>query len=221
MQLSFLLKKRFLQKVSLPIKVNGETVGTLSGAPLVWERETPSYCFLEIGTKMYADITVLIPEGEEVRVTVEQKKHSIALDVSGARVESVSLCKIFGALNDEGQISFLLPWERRAFFVLLYHELNREDAILESVYVRDVIDALFAVGMSHSGERLRRAVDGCEIDLPLDPMAKLSPEEETAIVESYHILWSEEEKATDEEKREEHLAFMEYFYKCKKENENA
>ena len=111
----------------------------------------------------------------------------------------LSLLRLYSAMSDEGKLLYLSPWERNAFFGLLYLDLNLKDAVLESPYVFEMRDALMALGLGGISARLSRAIDACELTLPLDPMKKLTPEEQTAMVESYHVLWSEAERAPRDE----------------------
>ena len=218
MRLSCLLKKRPFRKERCDLAVNGEIVATLvSGRALEVELEVRERYYITLGDKVYSAVSVLLPEGDTVCLTISKEKKSFSLDVTGARLSVISLAKLLGALRDEGQIPYLSAWERTAFFAMLYTELHREDAILESPFLVEIRDALIAIGEGTVAERLTRAMDACAISLPLPPMKKLTPEEETALVESYHILWSEEERLPKGEERGVYLAVLDYIF----ENQNA
>ncbi len=213
MKLSCLLKKAPFQKAQCDLTVNGEVVATLvSGRTTEVELSPCERYYVTLGDKVYGAITVLIPEGETMCLTVTKQKKSFSLDAIGARVQVISLARFLGALCDEGKIPYLSSWEKTVFFVMLFMELNRQDAILESPFLLEIKEALFKIGENELGERLCRAIEACEIDLPLSPMKKLTPEEETALVESYHILWGEEEQAPPGEERRVYLAVLDYIF---------
>ena len=218
MRLSCRLKKTPFQNARCDLAVNGEVVATLvSGRAVEVELAPRERYYITLGDKVYSAISVLLPEGDVVDLTVSKEKKSFSLDVNGGRLVLLSLAKFLGALRDEGQIPYLSPWEKNAFFAMLYVELHREDTILESPFLVEIKEALSLIGEGEVAARLSRAMDACEIPLPLPPMKKLSPEEETALVESYHILWSEEERLPHGEERRVYLAILDYIF----ENQSA
>ena len=213
MKLYCILKKSSLRREACDLSVNGAVVAHLVSGKRA-EAQLPSHAryYISIGDKVYDALTVLTFEDEEATLTVTKGKQGYALDVTGARLEVLSLSRLLGALYDEGQISNLLPWERNAFFALLYAKCNREDTVLESPYLNEIREALLAVGDGEIAERLTRAMDACELSLPLPLMKKLTPEEETALVESYHVLWSEAERAPRGEELRSLLKVYDYIY---------
>ena len=214
MRLTCELKKRFLHKDEVTLVINGATAVTLTSGD-VTELSLPA-CeryYLTLATdKPYDGVTVLICESDAVRLTVTRQKKSFALDTEGARIEVLPLGRLLTAMCDEGQILNLTEWERDALFGLYYLDLNHRDAILESVHLLEIRDALLSLGLPELSERLSCAIASCELPLPLDPMKKLTPEEQTALVEGYHILWSREEGAPDGEEARVLVRIYDYIW---------
>ena len=213
MKLSCELKKSVLSRAKCDLVVNGEVVVTLQArnVPSVELPPRERY-YVTLGHKVYSAITVLIPESDNVHLYVTERNKSFSFDVAGGRLEVISLSRLLGALCDEGQIPYLEAWEKTAFFAMLYIELDREDAILESPFLLEIREALAEIGEGELADRLLRAMEACEIALPLAPMKKLTPEEETALIESYHILWNEAESAPKGEERHLYLSILDYIY---------
>lgn len=221
MKLRCEMKKRpFQKKAECELIVDGAVAATLgSGREETVELSPRERYYITLKDKAYSAISVLIPEGESVTLTVERRRNSYSLDVEGARLEMLSLARLLSAMCDEGKLLCLSSWEKNAFYGLLYLDLNQRDALLESPYVLEIRDALEVLGLSEISARLTRAIDACELPLPLDPMKKLTPEEQTALVEGYHILWSREEGAPDGE--EAHVLVRIYDYIWEKQRDGA
>ena len=214
MKLTCVLKKRFLHRETVALAVNGTVVASLvSGAEVEMELPERERYYLALATeKAYDGITVLTAERDEVHLTVTKEKKAYSLDTEGAKVEVLSLGRLLSVLCDEGQLPYLCAWERCAFFVLLYLDLNRRDALLESPHLFEIKEALAEMGETEIVQRMARAIDACELTLPLDPMKKLTPEEETAMVESYHIFWSEAETVPEGEDERVLLRLYDFIY---------
>ena len=222
MKLSCILKKTLFRKTVCDLTVNGIVVARLvSGQRTDVELADCERYYISLGDKVCDALTVLLPEGDTISLTVTRGKKSFSLDALGARIEVISLERLLCAMYDEGQILSLCPWEKNAFFALSYAGLNREDAILESPYLLQIRDALACVGDTEIAERLTRVIERCEISLPLIASKKLTPEEQTALVESYHLLWCEAEAVEGDEELRSLLRVYDYIYEKQKENGDA
>lgn len=218
MKLYVSFKKRPFSREELAVFADGALLGVVrSGREECFSLADGEHYFLQLGDKVTAEATVLVREGDEVHIAVRRQRRMLSLDVSGGVLRTFPIGRMLHALNDEAAVGCLLPWEKNAYFAMLYAELEREDAILESPYVLDVCDALIAVGDTEVGERLREAVMRCELTLPLSPLAKLTPAEESALVESYHLLWTKQEAAPAGERERSYRAVMEYIYRHERE----
>ena len=213
MKLSCKLKKNFLSETKCELNIHGMVTATLVGsATEVFDLPMQERYYVSLGDRVYSGVTMLFPEKENVFLTITKRNASFSLDVQGARLEVLMLDRLLGALCDEGKLLYLNAWEKTAFFGMLYLDLNQRDAILETPYLLEIKEALDVLGLPELSERLGRAIDACELDLPLDPMKKLTPQEETAMVESYHILWSLAENAPWDEEEHTRVRIYDFIY---------
>lgn len=214
MKLTVSFQKKIFSREELPVFVDGALALCVCGG----KSECVELCdaehyFLQIGDKVTSAVTVLVREGDEVKIRVKRHKRMLSVDVEGGVLRTFPIARLLNALNDEAAVACLCDWERNAYYAMLYAELAREDAILESPYVREIADGLIAVGDTVVGERLREVIDGSELSLPLPPLTKLTPAEESAMVESYHRLWTKEEAELPGEGERSYRILMEYIYR--------
>jgi preprotein translocase subunit YajC len=143
MKLTLKMKKRLFQKATCVLVVNGAVVATLTagGVETIEIAERERY-YVTLADKAYGAISVLIPEGDAMTLMVDRRQRAYSLDIEGGRLETLSLARLFSAMYDEGQLLNLVPWEKNAFYGLLYLELYQKDAVLESSYVLEMRDAL-------------------------------------------------------------------------------
>lgn len=213
MKLCVSFQKNLFSREELPVFIDCVYLGNVRcGKEESFSLADAEHCFLQLGDKVTSELSVLVSESDEVKITVKRHKKMLSMDLSGGVLRTCPIGRLLHALNDETAIDSLCEWERNAFLAMLYAELDREDAILESPFVREICDALVAVGDREVGERLRAVLDACELSLPLSPMAKLTPAEESALVESYHQLWTAAENAPSGERERSRKAVMEYVY---------
>lgn len=213
MKLTVSFQKKMFSREEVPVFVDGALALVVCGGKSECvELGDAEHYFLQIGDKVSVEVTVLVREDDEIRIAVKRQKKMLSVDVSGGVLRTFPMARLLNALNDEAAAASLSDWERNAYYAMLYAELAREDAILESPHVLEIADALIAVGDATVGERLREVIARCELSLPISPLSKRTPAEESAIVESYHQLWTKEEAELPGERERSYRILMEYIY---------
>ena len=217
MKLCVSFKKSPFSREELPVFVDGVFVGCARGGQSCFSLSDAEHYFLQLGDKITSEVSVLLPRSDTVSIAVKRQKKTLSVDVTGGVLHTFPIERLLCALGDASAVEYLCEWEKNAYYAMLYAQLNREDAILESPHVKEICDALVAVGDTVVGERLRGVVEACELTLPLSPMEKLTPAQESALVESYHQLWMAEENASQGEGERSWRAVMAYIYMHQKE----
>lgn len=213
MKLTVSFEKKMFSREELPVFVDGALACVVpNGKCESVELPDAEHYFLQLGDRVSAEASVLVREGDAIELAVKRKKNMLSLDVTGGVLRTFSMRRLLSALDDEGAVLCLSDWERNAYYAMLYAECAREDMILESPYIHDICEGLIAVGDRVVGERLREVVEKCELSLPLSPLSKLTPTEESALVESYHQLWTREEAEPKGERERSYRIVMEYIY---------